>query len=303
VVEIRDDKDMPKDNYGIHVDIVMDPTSIPGRMNIGNLYEQYFNSVSRHTKYIITNKMKELNEDLSIMTDSTVSKLFTIVLGLLDIIDTEQAIGYHKADKHQKREILKEIVEKELYLYYKISSKKKPYQIVLEIHGTMYEPPNSVIDIGKDGKPVWTKNKVMVGPQYVILLAKTPENFLSTASAKTNHYGLPVGVGAKTRNRLPWRNSPVKIISETESRLYASYVGPVGLAELKDRANSIPTHACVYKNILNARVPTNIDYVIDRRKVPYGNDSAIQFIDNIVNAAGMEIVYCKDTTKEHPTIK
>lgn len=293
---------MPKDNYGVPVDIVMDPTSIPGRMNIGNLYEQYFNSVSRHTKHLITNKLKECNEDLTTITDKTVSELFKIVLGLVDILETEQAAAYHKADKHQKREIIKEIVEEEFYLYYKLSSVKKPYQIVLELKGTIYEPLRSTIDLSRKGKVRWSKNAVMAGPQYIILLAKTPENFLSTASAKTNHYGLPVGVGAKTRNRLPSRNSPVKILSETETRLYASYVGSKGLAELKDRANSIPTHSALYKNILNAKIPTNIDCVIDRKKVPFGKDSAIQFIDNITNAAGIDIVYTKDKHIKHPVL-
>ena len=280
----------------------MDPTSIPGRMNIGSLYEQYFNSASRRAKWLITNKMNELQEDLTTMTDSTVTELFKLVLGLVDIVDTEQAVAYHKADKHQKREILKEIIEEEFYLYYKISSKKKPYQVTLDISNSIYAPLETFIDVGTDGIPKMTKNKIMVGPQYIILLAKTPENFLSTASAKTNHYGLPVGVGAKTRNRLPWRNSPVKIISETESRLYASYVGQKGLAELKDRANSIPTHAAAYKNILNAKVPTNIDVLVDRKKVPFGNDSAIQFIDNIVNASGAAIVYVKDKKQKHKVL-
>ena len=38
IVDIRDKKHMPMDKYGNYADIIMDPTSIPGRMNAGRVF-------------------------------------------------------------------------------------------------------------------------------------------------------------------------------------------------------------------------------------------------------------------------
>lgn len=301
VVEIREDHEMPIDPItGTFVDMCMDPTSIPGRMNIGNLYEQYFCTMSRHTKKMVIDKFNSYGTNFNTLDDMRINELFSIVTGLTEILDTEQHQGYMSTSLDEKRFILKEVMDKELYLYYKVTSKKRPYQVVGEVAGTIYEPKMTNIIWSKDGRTFVTKNQMMVGPQYVILLAKTPESFLSCASAKTNHYGFPIGVGSKQRVNLPFRNSPVRILSETETRLYTSYVGRRGIIELKDRANSIKTHEAIYNCILNAPVPTNIDNVVDRSIVPYGGDAAIEFVENIMNAAGININYVVDDKKIHP---
>ncbi|MEA3451261.1 MAG: hypothetical protein U9Q83_05090, partial [Bacteroidota bacterium] len=144
-----------------------------------------------------------------------------------------------------------------------------------------------------------TKDKLMIAPEYTILLAKTADNYLATASSKTNHFGLPIGSGAKTRHRMPYNNNAVKTISETESRLYISYVSRYGLAELKDRGASLNTHKHIYTGVLNADKPTNVESIVDRSIVPYGGESSLELINNIFNSAGVAIDYVKDTKKIH----
>ena len=60
---------------------------------------------------------------------------------------------------------------------------------------------------------------------------------------------------------------------------------------MKDRANSITTHEEIYKNILLADKPTNIDEVIDRNKFNFGGDESLKLIDRILNAGGIELSY------------
>jgi hypothetical protein len=141
---------------------------------------------------------------------------------------------------------------------------------------------------------------MFIAPMYFILLAKTADNYLSTSSAKTNHYGLPIGVSNKARNLMPFRNNPVKILSETETRLYVSYASRLALIELKDRGNSIKTHRHIYHNVLTAAHPTNIERVVDRSVCPYGNDSSLEIVDNIFKASGIQIDYVHDKDKIHP---
>jgi hypothetical protein len=290
-------------------DIIMDPSSIPSRMNVARLYEQYFNAMSRHTKNLVikhlNSKSDGIAQPLKNYTDEIVFEAFDIVVGLLKILGTEQYDTYSSfqwKDIDSVRYLLQEIVDKELFIYYKISSPKKPYQVVLEAMDTMYHPEMGSVLYMDNGAIKVTKDAMFIAPMYFILLAKTADNFLSTASAKTNHYALPIGVGNKARNNLPWRNSPVKILSETESRLYVSYVSRLALGELKDRGNSIPTHVHIYNKILTAPNPTNIDRLVDRNVCPYGNDSALEIVNNIFNAAGIDITYEHDRSKIHPIV-
>ena len=301
IVEIRPDDEMPYNPLtNTRADMVMDPTSIPGRMNIGNLYEQHFNMMSRRVKQLVTEEVARIGTEVGYMEDDVVNKLWEIPLGLLEIIGTGQYDSYLNASMSDKRKILQEIIDKEFFIYYTISSKRKPYQVVNDVNGTIYEPIKAHVEWVSNGKKVISKDEIYIGPQYIILLSKIADDFLSCPTHMINHFGFPIAVGGKQKNMYPWKISPVKMLSETEARLYASYVGPEALAEIKDRANSIPTHMEIYNNILNAKKPTNIKSLVDRTKVPYGNDSAIIFLNNILNPSGVKLEYVKDKTKDHP---
>jgi hypothetical protein len=131
------------------------------------------------------------------------------------------------------------------------------------------------------------------------MLAKIADTWLSTSSAKVNHFGLPTSISKAEKYRLPWRNSGTKILSETETRLYAAYADIELLAELKDMGTSIIAHENAYMNILDAFQPTNIDRVVDRVKIPYGIDKARETVDALMNAAGVKMSYKKDDKIYH----
>jgi len=298
IIDVWPDDMMPMDAYGQRAQVIMDPTSTASRMNIARLYEQYLNGVSRQAKHNIIKMVNEIDgtqrasEAVKYITDEQLSILFDHVIGLVKIFETEQYDAYNAVtDIETKREIISEVIEKELFIYYKISSKKKAYEIVNDIKGTPYETPMFNVLFNSEGQPKQTIDKMIIAPMYLILLSKTADSYLSTSSAKTNHYGLPIGVSKADKNRIPWRNSPTKILSETESRLYAGYVGRKGIAELKDRASSIETHEHIYKGILSADQPTNINNCVDRTQIQFGGDSALTLVESIFNCAGIDMVY------------
>jgi len=309
VVEIRKDEDMPYDPVNnIRADIIMDPSSIPSRMNVSRLYEQYFNAFSRRTKALVTNMVDgytDVNlsnqEKVDILTEEQTLEAFKLVVGLLEHLDTEQYYAYKSAldsvNIYAIKDVLLEILDKELFLYYKVSSKKKAPDIVESIKGTIYEPNIGKINFIKDGQIQEGKTDVLIAPLYIVLLFKTADEFLSTASARTNHYNFPISAGKSSKYNLPWSNSPVKISSETESRLYTLYAGREAMAELKDRATSLETHKEVYKNILTADTPTNIDVLVDRNKIPYGNTADAHLISSVFNCAGIDLDYIPDSDK------
>jgi len=123
---------------------------------------------------------------------------------------------------------------------------------------------------------------------------KIADGLLTTSSAKVNHFGLPIGVSKADKHKLPFRNSPVRAIGETEGRLYASYGGRKFLAELVDRGASTETHAALYRNILEAMKPSDMDVGVDRTKVPYGKHKALEILEVLFNSVGVDITFTQD---------
>jgi len=303
ITAVWDDEDMPLDQNGVRADIVMDPSSVVSRMNAGRVYEQYFNGASRQAQLMVREAlgvskvydrvtMGDINIDSYSHTE--INMAMDILLGLLKIIDTEQYTSYLNLDIEQQKVIVYEVLTEEFYLLYRVSSKRAPYEITSAIVNSPYAPLISNVELTVNGKKKMSHSPVFIGPLYTILLSKTADNFLSTSSSKTNHYGLPIGVSNSNKHRFPYRNSPVKILSETEVRLIAAYGGRYPLAEIKDRANSIKSQDAIYRNILEATQPTNMYSVIDRKVNPYGDDIAMRLVDNIFNVGGLSINYVKD---------
>ncbi len=289
-------------------DIIQDPASTISRMNIGRLYEQYISKCSRQVKeYIIDellniDELDDLDSTIDVISADIIDSLFNRVVNFLGYIDTEQFTAYNNITKSaDKREILKEIVNKELYVYYSVGSKKQAWKIVEDLKVSEFKADISpILFKNAEGVMVESKEDILIGPMYTILLAKIADTWLSTSGAKVNHFGLPTSISKNEKNRLPWRNSATKVLSETESRLYTSYCGEEFLAELKDRGTSIPAHEHTYRTILDADQPTNIERVVDRTKVPYGEDKAREVVDALLGCAGLEIAYGKDENIMHP---
>ena len=295
IVEVRPDHLMPMTKDGtIRADCIMDPISVVSRMNIGRYYDIYLAGCSRKARSIIRNIL--LNwEDVSLAPEKECKEAWNHVLKFLSYFNTEQYSGYSqltwKENERDIRNILQEVVDHELYVYYKITSERKPIEIVDDLMKTEYAAVKDQIWIDKDGTPTLTKEPALIAPNYMILLCKTADSYLSVASAKTNHYGLPINIGSSEKNRFPYRGSPTKNISETDMRIYIGYPGRLAAAELKDRANSIASHSEIYKNILLAETPTNVDEIIDRREHPFGTDESLTIIDRILNAGGIGLSY------------
>lgn len=278
-------------------DVIMDPASVVSRLNVSRLYEQYFCAMSRKTQELMRSAIgvKKPKE----YTESELNKGMDLLLGLLEIIGSEQYDIYRNIkDKEVKREIVSECIHEEVYILFKVSNKKPAYLILLDVKGTIYEPVFGPVTYKIDGKTVISKHDVLIAPTYNILLNKVANRAISTSSSKLNHYGLPVSVSNTSKNRLPHKESSLKNISETENRLFISYAGRKAAAELKDRAVNLETHSAIYRHILEAEVPTNINDVVDRSKHGYKGDAAMEWIYNIFNPAGISIDYVEDPEKQ-----
>lgn len=297
ITKVLPDSEMIKDPLtGKPVDVIGDPTSTVSRMNLARLYNQYLAGASRKVKHDLIGMLGghdiPVTELVDSASDKAIKEAYTYLVNYLKIYENEQYFGYVKVtDLRSMREILHEAVTEEVYVYFRVGNKKKSYQIVSELRDTVYSPILTPIDIPTSQGMKKTKEPILIAPLYMIVLNKSAENFLSTASSFVNHYGVPVSLSKSMRSNVPWKNSGTKVFGETEIRLISGYGGRKAIAELKDRAANQDTHKELYKNLLTADVPTNIDVIIDRDKFSYGGDSALKLVESIFNASGIDIAY------------
>lgn len=288
IVDVRDDDKMPYDQYGNRVELIMDPTSIPSRMNSGRSYESYFGAASRNAKRVI---LGELGKPIDELPDSEINRGYDLYLRYIKHFGTEQYDEHKDLPFEAKFEILKDIEENELYQFYKLSTKKPAHEIVNDLEkDDLFFVPREPIYI--DGK--LTVNPITVGNLYLMLLSKTADGYLASASANLNHYGIPVRVNNSVKTGLPYINNPTKVTSETEGRAWRSYSkSPILALEYKHRASCTNTHSAIYHKVLTSKNPTNIDVAVDRNKVPYGDDSALKLLKGIINPIGIDFRYVR----------
>lgn len=292
IVDVLPDDQMPYTSDGVRADIIMDPTSIVSRMNLGRIFEIYFNSASRKARRMVLEELDKNPGDKEAKI-----RAWKIVLDFIKHFETEQFEGYLQATEEEVDEILDEIRREELYIIYRISSKKPAYAVVLDLEKSPFKPTREPIHIPNGDKILITKSPIMIGPLTTILLSKTADTWSCAASSKVNHYGFPITIGANSKYNYPYKPNPTRLLSETDVRHYLANGGETGsicLAEIKDRANSRETHELMYYNILNSPHPGYEKTLVDRKQHPFGTDVALGVLEAIMSVAGVEICYVED---------
>lgn len=296
---LPDDK-MPIDKNGVRADIVLDPATTPRRMNLARLFYGHISKASRNLKHIIIDELNALSDKtnpldtVDKLDSNTIHRLFSIVTEFTSYIGNKQHEVYSAIKDHkQKRTILKEIVEHEFYIYYKLGDNNSAI-MANNFLGSRFLSEDDKVTVKTSNGYKESAEDVMIAPLYIMMLSKIADTWLATSSAKTNHFGLPVSVNKADKYRLPWRNSPTRTLGETEYRIIAGYGGEEFAGELKDMGSSIESHKEMYSAILRADKPGNIDRILDRDKSPYGRDKALEILESILAPAGMELVYIAD---------
>ena len=308
IVEVWEDEDMPVDADGNRAEMIMDPKSTIGRLNVGRLYERYTKAGMVKVKKVITDayKMYNVNDVYDLDNDKLIT-LFKHVVDFTDILGSDLAPVYratmHNEDREGMISVLEETIEDKFKTYLTIDNDKRKYEIVEDIKNSIYCPPHGSVKFNYNGEVKHTVDNILIAPMYIIQLSKIADTVLACNSAKLNHFGIPIVTSKADRNRLPYKNSPVRTQGETEGRIYVSYGGREFLSEVKDLNTSIKSHSLAYKKLITSDSPTNIPRVIDRDKVPYGGERGLTIIRSLWNSVGMELGYVKETNTSYGYVK
>lgn len=296
VCKIEKAENMPVDKDGNRADIVIDPTSTISRINIGRLYEHYINGVSRD----IVNRVRTMlgidkgkcSIDLLYSADTVVLKdVYNYMLSYFEITCTKQYEFYKALGEEDRYEVINNVINDDLYTYLPVNNPKSNMDIVQELEAKFDPTYDKVSYVGNSGKKVVTKSKVRIAPMYIMALDKIADDWSAVSSGRLQHFGILSPIIKSEKFALPFRNSPVRSIGETESRIYVGYCGEEAMAEMMDRSNNPLTQRNMTWNILNADKPTKINNVVDRNLVPLGGSKPIQLVKHMLTASGFTPVY------------
>lgn len=301
VCYVAEDDEMPIDDLGVRADIIMDSFARVNRMNDGGLFEQYFNSVSWQiaqnirTMTGIQQKSKTIRDEIETLHHQHPDVFMKAYQYLIEYYRIVSPIMYkHYSDMNNIVDIydnLTTIISDMIYIFAPPEHSNESVEMIKAIEATFQPHYGSVTYKGYDGKLVRTNNKFRIGSVFFVLLEKTADDWSSTASGRTQHFGVLSQLTKNDKFNEPIRAQPVKVMGETEGRIFANFTSATAVAEIQDRNNNPETHKEIVYQILNAEQPTNISKIVDRTKIPYGNTKTLQLIDHITSCGGWRFAY------------
>ncbi len=311
IVAIEKPENMPVDKDGVRADIIVDDLSPINRTNLGKLYEHYIGRVCFHIKFILREQLgldkhkKYLEREIrKLINDSNYNNLRNTLLEFYSLVSDDMYINFNALNKAEFIEHLAHVVSEGPYLYITPNHPKNPKDIVKDLLKKYNVRPGPVRMRDPQGKEVITKENVLIGPIYMMLLEKIADSWSAIASGKYQHFGVLSTASNADKFQYPYRNTSVRTVGETESRVYTAYTPLMNIAEVMDRNNNTVTHREVINSIMSADMPTNIQEAVNRNVVHFGSVKPLQYVKHILMCAGMEFKYYDSDMKfNKPTYK
>ena len=299
ICQIWEPWQMPVDADGNRADIIMDPYSRISRMNLGGLYEQYFNAASRDVvkrihKFVGAEPVdpRLYENHLQNIDQGMVNHAWEYLLGYYAIVSPRMHRWFTEGEyKNSRHSHLAEVLKRGIYLYYPPDNEiecSEAVKLIEQFYPPTYGP---VTYTGASGRTDTTKDPVRIASMYIMLLEKIGDDWTAVSSAKTQHFGVLAQVTNTDKHSTPSRNQAIRALGESEVRIYTSYVGTKVTADIMDRSNNPITHEHILFNILDAAKPTDIPSVVDRKKIPLGGARPLKLVKHIAQCAGWRFVY------------
>jgi hypothetical protein len=288
---------MPVDAAGNRADMIMGSDSSIDRMNPGRNFEQFGNAAARDFVCDLKKRYglptKDANRIFAASAD-VVDSIFGELYGFYSTLSSYMRDHMATYTTDEKREhiycVFSEgipgVREDGLTLYMPQENDIEIVDAIAKIYDNYPVVYGPVTYKGFSGEKVVTKEPVMIGSLYIIMLEKTGDDWSACDSGLRQQFGVISLLPPNMRHCLPYRGQSVRTIGEAESRTYVSYGGPEITADLLDRSGNVDSHMSICNNILAADKPTNIDKVIDRREYVLGNNRSLQIVKHLAYVGG-----------------
>jgi DNA-directed RNA polymerase beta subunit len=304
VCAIWDDDKMPVDADGNRADIIMDPKAYVNRMTMSGLIAHFLTATSRDiAKRVranfgiergISHYKAEKLITKAIETDSkSVQENWNYIMSYYQLASPIMYDHYSSFTITSPEVIsnLATICRDMIYLYTPLEY-SPDYSKVIPLINEKFKPLKGPVTITKEnGERTLTKENVMIGSMYIILLEKIGDDLSAVSSAKLQHHGVLAQLGKLDKYSESIRNQPIKGLGEPDVRNFVAYCPMEFIAELMDRNNNPIVHKNIVRTILDAPKPTNIPKLVNRKELPFGSTKPIQFMDHLSQCSGWKFVY------------
>jgi len=280
ICSIRKDEDMPVDEEGNVVDMVIDPMAVIRRTNIGQLYEQYINKVLETIRKRLFNVMDE-------------KKAFNMVVEVLGDINPNFADLVKKTynTKNKQIEYLNHILENGISInippFLNTINSDLPIKLKEKWGIKSSRVSFNITDKNGNKKRVTTKEPVDIGKKYIYLLYKIPVS-ASCGGTFINQYKVPVRPNKLNELKYPVHQTPIKF-GEDEFRILNIVIGRAALRLRTLYGTSMKGVTKLIESILTSENPSRLKRVpIDTDEL-HDDDFIVNIVNNMFRSAAIEM--------------
>lgn len=289
---------MPVDEAGNRAEMVVSSNSTIQRSNWGRSFKPYFSAAARDlTKRLrvllgVTEKVTE--EQIELIDPVLFDQAYTQLLGYYAIVSPQSFWYYchHLKDISKRQKHLTACLRKTIRNFMPVDNAINDVDAVLHLEKHYPQTYGPVTYKTISGRFEKTVSPVRIAPMYMMLLEKIADDGSSTSLGKLQHHGILASQTKSEKYSLPYRSNSTRTTGEAEAKLYLFYSRSIrAIAEIMDRSNNPQTMRHIGKQLLSHPTPTNIDSIVDRNHIPYGNTRPIQYVQHFMATQGAWIDY------------
>lgn len=296
---------MPRDKWGNVCDVCIFGGSTMRRSNYGRIYEHGFGAASRDLAQRLRVELglerfgkvqdRDLNACDKFRDNAWIEYAFAELQEFYShiTVDMHEILKGHPDKRKYVGQVLKDGFS---YIYSPIEDEVHLPKAMTSLINSRFCPNyDTVTYTDQAGNFRETKDKVLIGPLYMMLLEKIGDDWSSVASVKVQQFGLPSKLNNSDRASTPGRETAIRSFGESETRSYNCTVGPEPTLELLDQTNNPQSHNAVVNSILVNEFSSNIERAVDREAIPYGNSRPVNLMDHLMECAGFSMEYAPST--------
>ena len=302
ICDIWPEASMPINAEGVRAEIIVSSNSTIARSNWARGFNPYFAAAARDLTKELRAMVKLSNnpteEQVELLEEPLFLKAYEKLLKFYAIVSPKQFWWYSQKvkDPGKRRTHLFACLQKPVRIFMPVDNAINDIDAVLHLERDFPQCYSPVTYRGENGIFVTTPKPVRIAPHYILLLEKIADSGSSTSIGQLQHHGLLASQTKSEKYSLPYRPSPTRNTGESEARLLLFYAkSPECIADILDRSNNPETMRAIASRILRDPTPTNIQNIVDRYVIKYGNTRPLQFFKHFMATQGMEISYMPET--------
>lgn len=288
ISKIIPDEDMPTDAYGCRAELIIDPSSVFNRMNMGQWYEQF---IARGS-WLVTQRIRAMFTD-RIFTQEKIDQAYEYALSYMtDVHPNYGNLIREESDTPLGRQqMVESILQEGIYVQCSpfqdnislklIEQLRKKYEIdKTQVQYAEYRHGERVIRT--------TKQAVLIGEEYMHLLYKMP-HLRSSGMSYVNQYHSPIHPNKLAKLGHPVLPTPIRF-GEDECRNGITTNGAWYMSRLFGLyANSPDAVKSLAHHLLNDQVPSQLDHVEIGTKDIIKSNNIIGVAKHIFSCFGVNI--------------